>query len=142
MEIAETITLTAAVLWIIWQLLSLITMTRKFSVVTLARIIWLPTFTIMAITVILFHLSALHLIWLWGLSFILGLLAVMSPWFQQIALEIFVILSLVNDSDELEELDDDEQDEFCSEEDLSRSKLVAMQPLFKGIKKDKPQGFG
>jgi hypothetical protein len=142
MEIAETITLTAAILWIIWQSLSLITMSRRFSVVTIARIIWLPVFTVMTITVTLFHQSALHLIWLWGLSFILGFWAVMSPWFQQIALEIFVLLSLIDGSDELEDLDDDEQDELFSEEETPRSKLIAMQPLFKGIKKDKPQGFG
>jgi hypothetical protein len=38
MEIAENITLIAAILWIVWQFLSLITSAGRFSTIFLARI--------------------------------------------------------------------------------------------------------
>jgi hypothetical protein len=147
MEIAETITLAVAILLIVGEFISLLTVNSKVTEGKLAVIVWLPIFTLMAITVVLLHLSSLHLIWLLAVSVILSVLALLLPWVQRIALGVYLVLSFRNIINELEEFedeqDDDEQGEFFSEIGGSnRSKLVSMQPLFKGIKKNKPQGFG
>jgi ABC-type nickel/cobalt efflux system permease component RcnA len=97
----------------------------------------------MTITVVLLHLSALHLIWLFLVSIILSVLALMLPWIQTISLGIYLLISVRNVIKELETFKDKQEDEFFSEVgEYSRSKLDAMQPLFKGVKKEKPQGFG
>jgi hypothetical protein len=143
MEIAETITLAVAILLIVGQFVSLLTAQSKVTEAKLVLVVWLPMFTLMAITVVLFHLSALHLIWLLVVSIILSTLALLVPWVERIALGIYLVLSFRNIINELEDFDDEQEDEFFSKVvGTNRSKLAAMQPLFKGIKKDKPQGFG
>jgi hypothetical protein len=143
MEIAETITLAVAVLLIVVEFLSLLTVSSKIDEAKLTVIVWLPIFTLMTITVVLLHLSALHLIWLFLVSIILSVLALMLPWIQTISLGIYLLISVRNVIKELETFKDKQEDEFFSEVgEYSRSKLDAMQPLFKGVKKEKPQGFG
>ncbi len=143
MEIAETMTLAGAVLLIVGEFLSLLTVNRKINEAKLAVIVWLPIFSLMTIAVVLFHLSALHLIWLLIVSIILSLLALMFSWVRTIALGIHLVLSFRNIISELDDFKDEQEDEFFSGiGESSRSKLVAMQPLFKGTKKEKPPGFG
>jgi hypothetical protein len=143
MEIAETITLAMAILLIVGQFISLLTAQNKVTEARLVLVVWLPMFTLMAVTVVLFHLSALHLIWLLVVSIILSTLALLVPWVERIALGIYLVLSFRNIINELEDFDDEQEDEcFSKVVETHRSKLVAMEPLFKGIKKDKPQGFG
>jgi hypothetical protein len=142
MEIAETITLSAAILLIVGEFLSLLTVNSKINEAKLAVIVWLPIFTLMTIAVVLLHLSALHLIWLLAVSVILSVLALMLPWVQRIAWGIYLLISVRNVINDLEALNDEQEDEFFSEGGSSRSKLAAMQPLFKGVKKEKPPGFG
>jgi hypothetical protein len=144
MEIVEKITLAAAILWVIWEFLSLIIDGVNIKSVFPARITWLPIFTISIVAVITFHQSTLHLIWLWALTFILGILATLLPWVQLAVLKIFLFLSAINilTELELEKEANDDQNEFFPEADIPRSKLVAMKPLFKGAKKEKPPGFG
>jgi hypothetical protein len=142
MEIAETITLAAAILLIVGQVVSLLTANSKVTEARLILIVWLPMFTLMAIAVVLLQLSALHLIWLLGVSVILSTLALLVPWIQRITLGIYLVLSFRNIINELEDFDNEQEDEFFSAVGTHRSKLVAMQPLFKGTKKEKPPGFG
>jgi hypothetical protein len=143
MEIAETITLAAAILLIVVEFLSLLTVSSKINEAKLAVIIWLPIFIMMVIAVVLLHLSALHLIWLLVVSIILSILALMFSWVQTIALGIHLVLSFRNIVSELDALKDEQEDAFFSGiGESSRSKLAAMRPLFKGIKKEKPPGFG
>jgi hypothetical protein len=142
-EIAETITLAAAILLIVGEFLSLLTVNSKINEAKLAVIVWLPIFTLMTITVVLLHMSALHLIWLLAVSVILSVLALMLPWVNTVAWGIYLVISVKNMIKELDALNDEQEDEFFSEVgESSRSKLAAMQPLFKGITKEKPPGFG
>ncbi len=138
MEIAETITLAMAILLIVGQVISLLGIDSKVTEARLALIVWLPMFTIMAITVVLLHVSPLHLIWLFVVSVTLSVFSLTLPWVERIALGIYLVLSFRNIIDELEEFE--EFDEF--EDEPNRSKLIATQPLFKGTKKEKPPGFG
>lgn len=143
MEIAETITLAVAILLIVGQFVALLTANSKVTEARLILIVWLPMFTLMAIAVVLLRLSALHLIWLLVVSMILSTLALLVPWVERITLGIYLVLSFRNIISELDELDDEQEDESFSEVGWSnRSKLVAMQPLFKSTKKEKPSGFG
>lgn len=144
MEIAENITLAAAIGWVVWEFFSLVLGAINMRFVFPPRIIWLPIFVISIVVVIVFHQSALHLIWLWALSFIVGVLLTFIPWVQLTIARIFLFLSAIDVLTELELEREgyDEQDEFFPEEDTTRSKLAAMQPLFKGVKKEKPHGFG
>jgi hypothetical protein len=143
MEIAETITLAVAILLIVGQFVSLLTAQSKVTEAKLVLVVWLPMFTLMAVTVVLFHLSALHLIWLLVVSIILSTLALLIPWVERIALGIYLVLSFRNIINELEDFDDEQEDECVSKVvGTHRSKLAAIQPLFKGVKKEKPPGFG
>jgi hypothetical protein len=115
MEIAETITLAVAVLLIVVEFLSLLTVSSKIDEAKLTVIVWLPIFTLMTITVVLLHLSALHLIWLLLVSIILSVLALMLSWIQTISLGIYLLISVRNVIKELETFKDKQEDEFFSE---------------------------
>lgn len=99
MEIAEKITLTASILWVIWSMLSLRNAVLEGGGIFPASITSVLLFIIGIVTILIFHLSPLHLIWLFILSFPLGLLAMTTPIGQQIGIGVLALFSLTRTED-------------------------------------------
>lgn len=99
MEIAEKITLVTSVLWVIWSMLSLRNAVVEGEGIFPASITSLIIFFISIVTILIFHLSPLHLIWVFVLSFPLGLLAIMTPIGQQLGMGVLALLSLTRTED-------------------------------------------
>ena len=94
MEIAEKITLSTSIFWVIWSMLSLRNAVVEGDGIFPASITSVLLFLIGIVTILIFHLSPLHLIWLFVLSFPLGLLAMMTPIGQQIGIGVLALFSL------------------------------------------------
>ncbi|MGL5075179.1 MAG: hypothetical protein ACRDBG_04980 [Waterburya sp.] len=99
MEIAEKITLIASILWVIWSMLSLRNAVLEGGEIFPASITSVLLFIIGIVTILIFHLSSLHLIWLFILSFPLGLLAITTPIGQQIGIGVLALFSLTRTED-------------------------------------------
>lgn len=99
MEIAEKITLIASILWVIWSMLSLRNAVLEGGGIFPASITSVLLFIIGIVTILIFHLSPLHLIWLFILSFPLGLLAITTPIGQQIGIGVLALFSLTRTED-------------------------------------------
>ncbi len=99
MEIAEKITLITSILWVIWSMLSLRNAVVEGEGIFPASITSVLLFIIGIVTILIFHLSPLHLIWLFVLSFPLGLLAMMTPIGQQIGIGVLALFSLTRTED-------------------------------------------
>lgn len=99
MEIAEKITLIASILWVIWSMLSLRNAVLEGGGIFPASITSVLLFIIGIVTILIFHLSPLHLIWLFILSFPLGLLAMTTPIGQQIGIGLLALFSLTRTED-------------------------------------------
>jgi hypothetical protein len=99
MEIAEKITLIASILWVIWSMLSLRNAVVEGEGIFPASITSVLLFIIGIVTILIFHLSPLHLIWLFVLSFPLGLLAIITPIGQQIGIGVLALFSLTRTED-------------------------------------------
>ena len=100
MEIAEKITLTASILWVVWNILSLRNAVLEGEGIFPASITSTLILIISIFTIQVFHLSPLHLIWLFILSFPLGLLAITTPIGQKIGIGLMVLLSMTGTKDE------------------------------------------
>lgn len=99
MEIAEKITLIASILWVIWSMLSLRNAVVEGEGIFPASITSVLLFIIGIVTILIFHLSPLHLIWLFILSFPFGLLAMTTPIGQQIGIGVLALFSLTRTED-------------------------------------------
>ena len=99
MEIAEKITLSTSIFWVIWSMLSLRNAVVEGDGIFPASITSVLLFLIGIVTILIFHLSPLHLIWLFVLSFPLGLLAMMTPIGQQIGIGVLALFSLTRTED-------------------------------------------
>jgi hypothetical protein len=148
MEVAESLTLGAAIVWVIWQPFSLRKAVINDQRIGLPIVPSLPIFAVFILAVSILHLSALHLIWMWGLSLVLGTIALLLiPPVYNLSMDFLALLTmdelLADGLEEDDEEDWEEDDEYLSfSKYLKRSKLIVMQPLFKGVKRDKPRGFG
>jgi lysylphosphatidylglycerol synthetase-like protein (DUF2156 family) len=99
MEIAEKITLITSILWVIWSMLSLRNAVVEGEGIFPASITSVLLFIIGIVTILIFHLSPFHLIWLFVLSFPLGLLAIITPIGQQIGIGVLALFSLTRTED-------------------------------------------
>ncbi|MEM8719293.1 MAG: hypothetical protein AAGE84_08280 [Cyanobacteria bacterium P01_G01_bin.39] len=99
MEIVEKITLITSVLWVIWSMLSLRNAVVEGEGIFPASITSVLLLIIGIVTILIFHLSPLHLIWIFVLSFPLGLLAVMTPIGQQLGMGVLALFSLTRTED-------------------------------------------
>ena len=99
MEIAEKITLSTSIFWVIWSMLSLRNAVLEGEGVFPASITSILLFIIGIVTILIFHLSPFHLIWLFVLSFPLGLLAMTTPIGQQIGIGILALFFLTGTKD-------------------------------------------
>jgi hypothetical protein len=100
MEIAENTILATAVVWIIWQVLSLRNMALNGGSIIPPAITSLIIFIIFLALVVAFQLSSFHLIWLFLLSLMLGFVAIIFPVGQKIAIGFLGILAMTGKSQE------------------------------------------
>ncbi|HHP7231783.1 MAG TPA: hypothetical protein ACFCUY_13115 [Xenococcaceae cyanobacterium] len=100
MEIAENTILVTAVVWVVWQVISLINMTLNGGTIIPPAITSLIIFIIFLALVIAFQLSSLHLIWLFLLSLVLGFVAIIFPVGQKIAMGFLGLLAMTGKSQE------------------------------------------
>jgi hypothetical protein len=100
MEIAENTVLATAVVWIIWQVLSLRNMALNGVSIIPPAITSLIIFIIFLALVVAFQLSSFHLIWLFLLSLVLGFVAIIFPVGQKIAMGFLGILAMTGKSQE------------------------------------------
>lgn len=94
MEIAGNITMIASILWVIWNIFSLRNAVVGGEVIFPASITSTLLFIIGIVTILIFHFSPLHLIWIFALSFPLGLIAIMTPIGERIGVGTLALLSL------------------------------------------------
>lgn len=100
MEIAENTVLVTAVVWILWQVISLRNMALNGGGIVPPAITSLIIFIIFLALVVAFQLSSLHLIWLFILSLVLGFVAIIFPVGQKIAMGFLAILAMTGKSKE------------------------------------------
>ncbi len=100
MEITENIVLVTAVVWVVWQVLSLRNMALNGGAIIPPAITSLIIFIIFLALVVAFQLSSLHLIWLFLLSLVLGFVAIIFPVGQKIAMGLLAILAMTGKSQE------------------------------------------
>ncbi len=100
MEIAENTILATAVVWVVWQILSLRNMALNGGSIIPPAITSLIIFIIFFALVVAFQLSSLHLIWLFLLSLVLGFIAIIFPVGQKIAIGFLGILAMTGKSNE------------------------------------------
>ncbi len=100
MEITENIVLATALLWVVWQVLSLRNMALNGGSIVPPAITSLIIFTVFVALVIAFQVSALNLIWLFILSLLLGFVAIIFPVGQKIAMGFLAILAMTGKSKE------------------------------------------
>lgn len=92
--IASNTVLAIAIVWIIWQLFVLRQAATQGSSIFPAMIPAVFIFAGAITTVELLHLSPLHLIWLFIVSFLLGLVAIMVPPVQSLSMGFFTLLAM------------------------------------------------
>ena len=105
MEIAENIVLVIAVLWVIWQVLSLRDRVFNGGEIIPPEITSLLIFMIFMALVVALPISSLNLIWLFVLSIVLGLITMTFPLGQTIGMGFLFLLSMtgkVKDGEEEE----------------------------------------
>ena len=103
MKIAENIVLAIALLWALWQFLSL-----RYNIVNGDGIFpaFIPSFLLYVIFIVIvlaFHLSSFHLIWLGILAFFLGIPLIMVPPIQGLSIAFMGLLAMSSQTDEQEE---------------------------------------
>jgi hypothetical protein len=98
MEIAENTVLATAVVWVLWQVISLRNMALNGGSIFPTGITSLIIFIIFLALVIALQLSSLHLIWLFFLSLVLGFVAIIFPVGQKIAIGFLGILAMTGKS--------------------------------------------
>jgi hypothetical protein len=126
MEIAENITLAIAIFLVLWQILSLRNAVVNGGSIFPAMIPSLMFFTISIAVVLALHISAFHLVWLFLVCFILGIVAIVSPQVQALSMNLVALLAMTGTHGE---------DEKERNSDL---------PVFTNPKKmkEKARGFG
>ena len=100
MEITENIVLATALVWVVWQVLSLRDITLNGGTIVPPTITSLIIFVIFLALVVAFQFSSLHLIWLFILSLVLGFVAIIFPVGQKIAMGFLGILAMTGKSQE------------------------------------------
>ncbi|MBE9044889.1 hypothetical protein IQ255_10805 [Pleurocapsales cyanobacterium LEGE 10410] len=100
MEIAENTVLATAVVWVVWQVLSLRDMALNGGAIIPPAITSLIIFTVFLALVVAFQVSSLHLIWLFLLSLVLGFVAIIFPLGQKIAMGFLGILAMTGKGQE------------------------------------------
>ena len=100
MEITENIVLATALVWVVWQVISLRNMTLNGGTIIPPAITSLMIFIIFLALVVAFQFSSLHLIWLFILSLVLGFVAIIFPVGQKIAMGFLGILAMTGKSKE------------------------------------------
>lgn len=100
MEIAENTVLATALVWVVWQVLSLRNMAINGGGIIPPAITSLIIFIVFLALVVAFQVSSLHLIWLFLLSLVLGFVAIIFPAGQKIAMGFLAILSMTGTSQE------------------------------------------
>ena len=109
MEVAERITLGIAVFWALWQLLSLRYCAVNSKGIFPAMIPSFFLFVITIATVLIFHLSPLHLIWLAIACFFLGLPAILFPPIQLASMRFLALLAMTKISEASKEEEESNQ---------------------------------
>jgi hypothetical protein len=92
LQMAAYSVLALAIAWVLWELLCLYRAVRTGTSIFPATIPTLFIFSGAIVGVELLHRSPLHLIWLFALSWLLGLIAIISPFVQQVSLEFLELL--------------------------------------------------
>lgn len=103
MATVETITLVIAIFWALWQLLSLRDAAINGESVFPAMISSFFLFVGAILTVLLLHLSPLHLIWLAVVCFFAGLPIMLVGPIQEASIGFFVLLAMTGKPRENEE---------------------------------------
>jgi hypothetical protein len=103
MATVETITLVIAIFWALWQLLSLRNAAINGEGVFPAMIPAFFLFVGAIATVLLLHLSPLHLIWLAVVCFLAGLPVILIGPIQKASMGFFVLLAMTGKPHEDEE---------------------------------------
>ncbi|MGK7879644.1 MAG: hypothetical protein AB4060_06035 [Crocosphaera sp.] len=93
MEIAGKITLITSIVWVIWSILSLRNAVVEGEGIVPASILSVLFWIISIVTILIFHLSPLHLIWLFILGFPLAFFAMMTPLGQEVGIGLLALLS-------------------------------------------------
>jgi hypothetical protein len=138
MATVETITLVIAIFWALWQLLSLRDAAINGESVFPAMIPAFFLFVGAIATVLLLHLSPLHLIWLAVVCFFAGLPVMLIGPIQEASMGFFVLLAMTGKPNEKEESSKHQKTTDQSFQDiLEKSAQLNSRKLSKNTK-----GFG
>lgn len=141
MATVETITLVIAIFWALWQLLSLRDAAINGKSVFPAMIPALFLFVGAIATVLLLHLSPLHLIWLAVVCFFAGLPLLLIGPIQEASMVFFVLLAKTGKHREHEE-DSKHQETSDQTSDQNFQDILAKSTQPKGRKSSKnAKGF-
>ena len=109
MEIAENTTLAIAIVWVLWQILSLRDAAVNGKGIFPAIIPSSILFGVSIALVLFFHLSPFHLLWLSIACFVFGFLAIILPPVQSLSMSLLAFLAMTSTSET------DRDDEIVSE---------------------------
>ena len=119
MEIAENLALGVAIILVVSQLISLISLVRTGGGIFPASILWWMLFSIAIGGVLVFHLSPLHLIWIAVLCMVLAILAIITPLGQGISMGFLGLLAMTIGK----RVDDENTNEFEAKSPIRKTTL-------------------